>query len=266
MQYKITPPRGFHRNLLIKLDLEEEEEEWQDSTNFVLLLQATTDYFFDPFELKRLDFGNFEYHHSVASGKDVDLEAAASSPASKPHVVAFSTVASSSTASSTSSLNPFLSVPFHLRYQAPTFNSSQTHVAVSLVHPFVVYPCSQSLSHKASYSSQSGGLDSLLRRVVWSSALPDSTLSHLSSVIAKSDKRESGTGYYCGAVLKYTTNDSPPSSNSILDPPLMLVPVADTAWSPIVTPLTYLIAISGVFYILILLFLQSRAVCEKKRN
>lgn len=262
MQYKISPPRGFHRNLLIKLDLEEEEE-WKDSTNFVLLLQATTDYFFDPFELKRLDFGNYEYHHSAASGKHVDLEAAASSPASKPHVVAFSTAPSSSTASSTSFT---LSVPFHLRYQAPTFNSSETHVAVSLIPPLVIYPCSQSLSYNASFSSPTDGLDSLLSRVVRSPDLPDSILSHLSSVIAKLDTREAGVGYYCGAVLKCTTNDCLSSSRSIQDPPLMLVPVADTAWSPIVTPLTYLIAISGVLYILILLFLQSRTVSEKKRK
>ncbi|KAJ3305855.1 hypothetical protein HDV03_000964 [Kappamyces sp. JEL0829] len=120
-RFSLDPKIGFHSNIQL---------EWKNSANpnekSLLVVGLSSAFFADPFELERIEWKN---NTRIKVLGNVDLEAGAYSPAAQPHYLV---VHLSNTVRHGS-----ISLPFHLRYQAPTRGVS--HQEIEPPKPYLVH-------------------------------------------------------------------------------------------------------------------------------
>ena len=123
---EIAPTKGFHSKFHIHVE---------PSSQSLVLASIPRDFFVDPFEIGRIDFGA-----RVFTLGAVDLEVPSNSPDAQRHFV----VASNEDESYDVLTRLDVQIPFHLRYQPP--QSNETHVTRTMPTPFLIHvvkKCSQ---------------------------------------------------------------------------------------------------------------------------
>jgi hypothetical protein len=258
MEYSIYPSQGFHRNVKLTLSTT------YSTKPLLLVLPASSHYFFDIYELARLDLSAssscFSSKLYVLGATDVDLESASHSLTSTPHFIILSLEPKSSPINQEaldrglSVWQDALSVPFHLRYHPPSKDGDplQTHLSFDIWSPFVFYSCLNTVGEIN--GTRKGNLATLTHFFLSDFPLAESEITKQSDLMAFINSlSQSGDGEnLCGVKVKGVGSTT------------LQVPIALESWQPVISSTTFLVAIFGVVYVFYHLYGKLRNKNSKK--